>query len=136
MDNDLKQKIFDLLVGSDNAFKTAIGGRLYYFENTDTTITYPYVVYQVVSGDLDRDSGTKYEDVVIQFSIYSNNLSSSEVNDIGKELDDLFNECENNLSLTNWYVLSVDRITVPREIRTLLNNWQWSADYKIQLQKK
>jgi len=136
VDNDLKQKIFDLLVGSDNAFKTAIGGRLYYFENTDTTITYPYVVYQVVSGDLDRDSGTKYEDVVIQFSIYSNNLSSSEVNDIGKELDDLFNECENNLSLTNWYVLSVDRITVPREIRTLLNNWQWSADYKIQLQKK
>jgi len=132
---DLKKAIYGYLTGS-NVFSTAIGGRLYYIENTDELITYPYAVFQFISGDSDRDSGTRYENPIVQITIYDDSSSSIMISQIGKKLDTVFDESEGNITLTDYYVLGIDRVSPPREIRTFADSWQWSADYQIQLQKK
>ena len=130
---DLKTKIYNYLT-STNTFNDAIAGRLYYIENIDETIIYPYAVSQIFPGSSDRDSGTRYENINIQFSIFSK--ASIEVSQIAEKLDSIFDGSEVNIILDNYYTLAIDRIRPPLETRTALGNYQSILQYEIQLEKK
>ncbi len=135
--DQLKSAVIGLVLGTTNDFNTAIAGEFYYVENPldYDKVKYPYGVYQFVSGSVDRDTATKFDEIIMQVTIYDDNSSSSNVTALGNKFDALFDECEASLTLTNYIVLGVDQISEPREMKTLNGNWQWSKDYKIQLQR-
>ena len=130
---DLKKKIFSYLSGS-GALNSHISGRVYYIENEKTDPTYPYLVFQFISGNSDRDTGTRYEDITMQVTLYCK--TSIEASESGAAADSILDGSEAQIALTNYNVLGIDRISPPRENKTFIGNWQWSADYQIQLEKK
>lgn len=131
----LKEQIYAYVTGT-NDFDTAIDGEFFYIKNPKDSPTYPYGVYQFLPGESDADTGTDYEKVVVQITIYDDDSSSADLSTLGGKFDTLFDNCEGSLALDDYYVHSVERISPPREIDTPLGNYQWSADYEIYLEKK
>jgi hypothetical protein len=136
---EIKTAIYDFLYIQANAFKTALPGGLHYVENDEKkpqNIVYPYGVYSFVTGTYERDTGTKFENPIVQIDIYDNQSNADRASDVGEKLDARFDDSESSITMTNYYVLGVDRISPPRETKTFMRRWHHSRDYKIQLQKK
>lgn len=135
--DQLKLAIITRMLGSTNSFKTVIANRFYYVENPedDDAVVFPYGLFQIVSGNEDEDTATKFPTPIVQVTFYSDELSSATLTILGNSFDARFNECQSSLSLTDYITLRVKGIGVPRETKTLDGNWQWSRDYEIQLQE-
>lgn len=82
--------------GVHNAFYTAVNGRLYEGETDDSD--YPYATYSIISSPKDRTFSEEYRNTLVQFDFYSNNMDSSEIDDIYYHASALFDEC--SLSIT------------------------------------
>jgi len=74
-----------------SGFMTSIGNRFYDTEAPQGA-AYPYVVYLVVTDIKDWQFVERFEDVSIQFSIFSTASSSGEAKDIYTKLVALFDE--------------------------------------------
>lgn len=135
--DQLKAAIILYMITTTNSFKTAIADRFYYVENPedDDAVVFPYGLFQIVSGTEDEDTATKFPTPIVQVTFYSDELSSATLTALGNYFDARFNECQSNLSLTDYIVLRVKGVGIPRETKTLDGNWQWSRDYEIQLQE-
>ena len=133
----LKEWIYDVLISKlGSSFDRGDGTfNIFYYENTSAEPEYPYLVYQFIGGTSDRDSGTRYHEPIVQFSIFSNSASSSGASQLGDLLDEVFDDHPKG-ETANDIILGIERIVFPRETRTELGNWSWSADYKISLQTK
>ena len=84
-------------VGSQNAFYQAINGQL--FEDEAPTGTqYPYAVYSVVAAPKERTFTEIYTNILLQLSIFSSNMDSSEIKGLYQKAAALFDEC--SLSVT------------------------------------
>ena len=135
----IKTAIYKFLATDANAFKTALTGGLYYVqhpEKSPSSITYPYAIYQFVAGSYDRDSGSLFAKPVIQIDIYDNQSSADRVSDLGEKLDARLHDSEASVSMTNYNVLSIERVSPPRETLTYMARWHHSRDYLIYLHKK
>lgn len=135
----LKKAIYKFLVTDANDFKTAIGTHFYDTQNTKKAedVVYPYGVYQLLPGKIDKDNATRYEKPVIRFSLFDDGESAENVTNLASLLDARFNDCESSLvGITGVTVLSVDRITsLSNIIKTGLGNWQMVFDYEIHIQR-
>ncbi len=136
--DQLKSAIITRMLGATNDFKTAIADQFFYVENpnNDNEVIYPYGVFQIITGSEEEDTATKFPNPIVQVTIYDDDLSSATATDCGNKFDARFNECQSNLVLTDYIVLRVHGLGIPREIKTLNGNWQWSRDYEILLQNK
>lgn len=78
--------------GIHNDFYNDIGGRLYQGEAPEKA-EYPYCVYlHIVDTQIDTFKN-KMDDIIIQFSIFSDKSSSTEVHDAMTHLKSLFDDC-------------------------------------------
>ena len=117
-----------------SAFETAIGGRLYKGRAPEGA-TYPYAVYLLVSDVPDPTFTEQLEDVVIQFSLFSNASSSSEVEDIYTALKALYDDC--TLTITGETLLYMTRqnaTLTPEEHTTQAGTvevWHYAVDYSL-----
>ena len=83
--------------GSQNAFYTAINGQLFEDEAPEGT-QYPYAVYSVIAAPKERTFTEIYTNILLQLSIFSSNMDSSEIKGIYQKAAALFDEC--SLSVT------------------------------------
>ncbi len=80
------------VAGAHNSFYADIGGRLYHGEAPEGT-EYPYcILVHVVDTQIDNFK-TKMDDIVIQFSIFSDKSSPVDVHDAMTHLKALFDDC-------------------------------------------
>ena len=80
-----------------SAFSTSIGGRLYK-ARAPQPATWPYVVYDIIT-NMPADTFTEtLEEVTIQFTIFSDASSTTEIEDILTDLKALYDNC--SLSIT------------------------------------
>lgn len=147
----LKEAVTKFLVTDANDFKTAIGEEFFdtYNPRKFSEIVYPYCVYQLLSGRMDRDSATKYEYPIFRFSLFDDAPSGARITSIAGKLDSRFDECEASLNalsmdpahplvlgITGVKVLNVIRISsLSNIINTGLGNWQMPVDFEIHLQR-
>ena len=75
-----------------SGFMTSIGSRFYDTEAPQGA-TFPYCVYLIVTDTPEWTWSEDFEDVLIQFSIFSATRSSLEADDIYTKLDDLYHKC-------------------------------------------
>ena len=111
--------------GAHNDFYDAIGGRLYQFEAPDDA-EYPYCVYSHVS-DFQIDTfSADIDNIIIQFSIYSEKSSKQELLDTMTYLKSALNDC--NLTISGGYVITffwlndsilVDEVNTPAGIQEI-----------------
>ena len=128
----LLSAIMTEIVGS--AFTTAIGGRLYLAEAPQDP-TFPYAVYNIISESPDEYFvlSPALEEVSVSFTIYSEDESAVEANDLFENLKTVFDNCV--LTVTGY-----THIHMWRTYSNLLrfpeaNIWQYTADYDVMVAK-
>jgi hypothetical protein len=75
-----------------NTFKTAVGGRLYTRYAPQGT-TFPYSVLDIVTGIGDWNFDQDFDDIDIQFNLFSQSTSETEIGTLYSTLRALFDDC-------------------------------------------
>jgi len=121
-----------------NDFKTAIGGRLYQ-EEAPERATYPYCVFDSIVNTEDDTFDTDMDDIIIQFSIFSEKSSSTEVHDAMTKLRALFKNSVFAVSggtVVRFYRLNSglerQEITTTSGVQKV---WHYHADYNATFQR-
>lgn len=122
--------IFSLFTTGTPAIFTDVSGKLYLEEAPQNT-AFPYIVYHLISNDYDFQFEEDYEEFILQFNIFDDDRSSS---DIGGYFEHL-------KSLYDWSTPTVTGYRVEsftREFAQLARDddvWQYSVQYRIRLEK-
>lgn len=114
--NALFQAIMTKIAGS--ALSTDVGGRIY-LDQAPEGSDYPCVVFFVVSSIPDWFLSGKFEDIILQFSIFSTSESSSEISTILTDMRSLFDDC--SLTITGQTLINFERgnlTTIMEEVTT------------------
>ena len=118
--------------GSD--FSSDIGGRLYKGQ-ARAGATYPYAVVMVVTNVPDKTFTEDYEDVTVQFSLFSSASGTTEVENMYTHLKALYDEC--SLTITGSTLIWMQRSNAAFivEDHTTVSGtqrvWAWHVDYDI-----
>jgi len=120
------------LFSTDNTLNTAVGGRLRPHEALESD-SFPYVVYSLISHVFDPYFGDSknIERFRVQFSIYSEKSSSTEVLNIFEYLKSLYDGC--SLTVTGYTFLKCVRENSVFYRRPDLNVWEHHTDYIIEV---
>lgn len=132
----LMSKFNALIAGANNEFYTAIGGRLFQEEAPEGTI-YPYAVFKHINNNQIDTFKNKMDNIIIQFSIFSEKSSSTEIHDAMTHLKALFDDCRlsiSNGSLIYFYRLNDGLQREKNEIVTesgIQRIWHFHCDYNV-----
>lgn len=131
----LATAIFEKLSGS--LLDSDIGRRLFKGEAPEGA-EYPYAVYILVS-DVQADTfKSKLEDVIIQFSLFSSNSSTTEIEDMYIHLKTLYDDCSLTLNGSSLVWMVRQSAQLLREEHTtpsgMIGVWHYAVDYSIIVQ--
>ncbi len=119
--------IYDLFGGT---IYNNVSGKLY-LSVAPQNSTFPYIVYYLVSNDYDFQFSEDYEDCLIQFNIFDDKASASNINTYFENLKTLY----------DWalpVVVGYTVIKMQREFAQLVRDddvWQYTVQYRILLEK-
>ena len=116
-----------------NTFNTAIGGRLYAYEAPQNP-TYPYCVFEQISGFKDRDFLDRLEDVLVQFTIVDSADTVATIADAETKMYSLYDEAA--LTVTGYAHILMERqsnnlLKLRDEIDDNKTFWNLIATYRI-----
>lgn len=87
---NLTTAIYSKLSGS--SLETAIGGRMFKGRASEGA-DYPFIVFFVVTNRPEKTFSENYEDVIIQFSLFSSTSGTTEIENMYTHLKALYDEC-------------------------------------------
>jgi hypothetical protein len=129
------------MTSSSNLY-TKIGGRLFK-DRAPEGVEYPYVIFILVSNVPEKTFTEDYENVLIQFSLFSMASSSSEVEDMFTYLEDLYDEkgmtipavAPDVASTLVWMkrqqaILSTEEHTTPDGT---IEVWHYAVEYEVKI---
>lgn len=111
---------------SGSLLDTDIGGRLYKGQAPQGA-EYPYVVFSIISDIPEKTFTEDYENVLIQFSLFSDEEGSAEIEDMFAHLKTLYDEC----SLT---ITSSTLVWMKRQNAIQIKDddvWIYHVDYEV-----
>lgn len=133
---NLTTAIYGKLAGS--SLSSAVGGRVFKGIAPDGT-AFPYVTYSLVSDVPEYTFSETMEDVTIQFDLFSNASSSSEVEDLFGYLKALYDFCTMTITggsllymRRNVAILYTEDMTTPTGTESI---WHYSVDYNIMMKR-
>jgi len=138
----LDTAIFGKMI-STTALYSDIGGRLYKGK-APAGAEYPYIVFQIVSDVPEKTFSEDFEDILIQFSLFSSASSSSEVENMFSHLKELYDECALTITAVS-HDVAATLVWMKRENATLMVEenttpsgtqeiWHYAVDYSIMIQ--
>ena len=120
-----------------SALASHIGTRMYK-GRAPANATYPYIVYMVVADTPDKTFNSDYEDVLIQFSLFSTTSGSTEIENIFTDLKSLYDECTMTIAAgantliwmrrENATLMVEDHTASPTSTATV-QVWHYAVDY-------
>lgn len=117
--------------GAHNALYTSVAGRMFLQQAPQDTV-FPYIVFSFVSGAHEFTFTNRFENVRVQFSIFSTKESAIEVEGIRANLWTLYDLCD--LSLTGY-----SSVYMRRETTILTKDdrpaWNCHTDYRVYVEK-
>jgi hypothetical protein len=124
---ELFEGIYDKYDGS--ALESEITGM--YLEEAIQGAVYPYCVYHKISGVPNYTYTEEAENIIIQFDLYDDNSSATDINTAFSALTTLYDWC--SLTVAGW-----NSIYMKREL-DLLNRendiWHYIVSYRLEIQK-
>lgn len=123
--------------GVHNGLYNDIVGNLYEGQAPAGAV-FPYVVYSIVSDVPDWNFTDRFEDVLIQFSLFSTAPESTEVKDMYTHLKALYDDCSLTIagSTLVWF-RRVNTITLIDEVTTTEGTemvWTYHVDYEAKVE--
>lgn len=119
---------------SGSALSDDVGGRIYLDEAPDEA-AYPRIVFLIVTDVPEKTFTEDYENIDIQFSLYSISESPAEIVDMHADLKTLFDEC--SLTITGSTLVWMKRTnmtTMVDDVTTTEGTTRckhWAVDYEI-----
>lgn len=130
--NNLLTAIYSKFTGS--TLSTAVGGRIYLDEAPENT-AYPYVVYQIISSVPEDHFNEYLDNTLIQFSLFSDSRSASEVSTLYGYLKTLFDDATLTItSTTHLWTVRQNLMTMIEDVTTTAGTVgvrHWAVDYSI-----
>lgn len=120
------------LFSTTNDFNTAISGRLYHAEAPQNA-TFPYCVVSVISSEHDWTFSDTFEDVLIQFSIFTNESSAANIGTYWSKLIALFDSASLTVSGYSSIFMHRGQSRILREVDD--NIWQYIVEYDCKVEK-
>ena len=136
---NLSKALISKAASSD--FLSDVGGRLFK-GRAPQGAQYPYAVYLIVSNAPEKTYTEAFENVLIQFSLFSAASGSTEIEGMYSDLISLYDECEmtipGGLSTLIWMkrenaTLMVEDHTVPPP-GSMIQVWHYAVDYMVKTQ--
>lgn len=115
-----------------NDFYTALSGRLYHAEAPQST-TFPYAVVFTVSHEHDWTFEDTFEDVLIQFSIFTQERSAANAGIFWGYLTTLYDDAVITISGYSQIYMIRDQSRLIRDEES--NVWHYSVDYDCKVEK-
>lgn len=112
-------------------FTDSTGESPLYFSEAPQGQTYPYCVYHLISDVPSWTFDADMENYLIQFNLYSEKNSSTEINTAFTELTTLYDWCDLDTS-------GYSNIYMKREFSNLTresDTWNYVVQYRIEVQK-
>jgi hypothetical protein len=135
--NNLLTAIMTKITTGPSAFSIDVGGRVYLDEAPAGT-EFPYCVFFIVSGVPEWQFVERFEDTLIQFSLFSSSQGATEITTMYTDLKALFDDC--SMTITGdtliWFrrenlTTMVDEITTADGMQTVKH---WAVDYEAKVQ--
>jgi hypothetical protein len=114
-----------------NTFKTATGGRMYTRYAPQNT-AYPYAVLHIVTGMGDWNFTQEFDDIDVQFSLFSQSTSETEIGTLYSTLRSLYDDCA--LSVTGYTHLFMQYDQYWSQYNADENIRKYAVQYNILLQ--
>ncbi len=99
---------------TSNDFNTSVNGQLFENEAPEGT-EYPYAVYSIVSAPKEKTFSEEYTNTLIQLSLYSSNMDSTEIKNMYYQAKALFHEKE--LTITGSTLVWMKKETLITDIQ-------------------
>jgi len=117
---------------TDGNLYTALSGRLYHGE-APQGVTFPYAVMYAIDQQHDWSFSDDFEDVLVQFSIFTNESSASNIGTYWSYLKSLYDDT--TLTISGYSKIHMVR-TSSNLLRDTENNiWQYVTDYEVMLKQ-
>jgi hypothetical protein len=130
--------IYGRLSAITNDLNTDIAGRMYK-DVADQDTAFPYVVVSMISDVPDKTFTEDYEDVYVQFSLFSNTSDSTEIENMYSHLKELYDECQIAPTGANLIWMKRENATrIDDDITTengLSHVYGYAVDYVVRLSK-
>lgn len=132
--NNLLTAIMTKITTGPSAFSSDVGGRVF-LDQAPPGSEFPYCVFFIVSNVPEWQFKERYEDILIQFSLFSASEGATEITDMYTDLKTLFDDC--SLTITGstlvWFrrqnlITMVDEITVADATQAVKH---WAVDYEV-----
>ncbi len=132
--NNLLTSLMTRITTGPSALYSDVGGRVY-LDRAPQGAEFPYIVFFIVSDVPEKTFTEDYEDILIQFSLFSSSEGAAEITDMYADLKALFDECA--LTITGstlvWMKRSnlttmVEEITTPEGTTAVKH---WAVDFSI-----
>lgn len=136
-------RVFTALYNLENAandFKTAIGGRFSPYiarqktSASDTSIVYPYAVYQDIVDVAIWTYNTEMNSMLVQIDIYDDSSDELTVCDAQEKMWALFDEA--SLTIAGWNNMIMLRVAHRLTREEDPNIWRSSTDYNLMIHKQ
>jgi len=115
-----------------STFKTSIDGR-FYWDKAPQSPTYPFVVAHEIVSDYSYTFTEQFENVRVQFNIYSKSTSVSESGTIYNNLKSLFDW--STLSVTDYRCVKIERLFSKSFWDSEKEQYIYVADFNFLLSK-
>lgn len=98
-----------------------------------TTTALPYIVYKYVGGRPDYEFGGENEKCIIQFEIWSNSATTTEIHNIFDLLTKCFDLC--SLTFSGGDYRSIYMVRQESHFERVEQTWLYVVDYEVYLEK-
>jgi len=119
-------------------FYNDVGGRVYYRRPPQGARTLPDCIISIVVDSPDNVFAKRGEDVSIQFSLFSESDSITEMDSMYSDLKTLFDDVKLTVTSSTMIIMKRERLVAMNEIVITTNGEQdcdfWAVDYSITLQ--
>lgn len=120
--------LFDAI---DTRFTAAMGGRTLYNTEASDEATFPYVTISIVGNAADWTFTEDFEDLLIQFNLFSETPACTEVGDTFEMLKSAFDK--HDLTIAGYGTVSFERGN--SNLVRIDKKWQYIVTYRIIIQK-
>lgn len=138
----IRKGFYNRLVGGANDFRTllmlaASKYKLFYhiapqlFPQTQLKVNPPFVVFDILPINQQRDTVNKFYDAIVQFRVVGLNIEQSE--SLSKELTNRLEDSENELIFEGYKTIRITREPTI-DLGQIENFWNIIVQYRIQLQ--
>ena len=120
------------LFSTTNDFKTAISSRMY-FEEAPQNVDFPYCVVSIISSEHNWTFSDTFEDVLVQFSIFTQDSSAVNIGTYWGYLISLFDSASLTVSGYSSIFMHRGQSRLMRETED--NIWQYVVEYDCEVEK-